>query len=448
MTEVIQTERQSKIDLGVEMYKWASDLFPICRSITGDGVRETLGYIKSIIPELTIHEIPSGTKAFDWTVPDEWNIREAFIEDSSGERILDFKENNLHVLNYSIPVDAVVSLSELQEHLYSLPERSDAIPYFTSYYERNWGFCLTHNQRQSLQPGIYRAVIDSTLAPGFLTYGELVLPGCDKTEVLLSTYICHPSLANNEISGPVVTTALSRWLNSLSERKHTYRIVFVPETIGSILYISRHLKHLKECVIAGFNVSCVGDNLAYTYLASRHGSTLADRVARHVLGHLAPGYVSYPFLKRGSDERQYCAPGVDLPVVSVMRTKYGDYPEYHTSDDNLEFISPEGLVGGFTALSRCLEVLELNETLVNKVLCEPQLGRRGLISNISYGPRNPGIDRRNLSHLLAYCDGSKDLVEVCEIINLPLWEISKAIGILKEEGLLEATTVNQSKMTE
>lgn len=436
----------SKIDIGEEIYKWASDLFPICRSITGNGVRETLDYISRIIPGLTIHEVPSGTKAFDWIVPDEWNIKEAFIEDSSGEKILDFKDNNLHVLNYSVPIDAVIPLSELDNHLYSFPDRPGAIPYITAYYERKWGFCISENQRKKLKDGTYKVYIDSTLEPGSLTYGELVLPGRDKTEVLLSTYVCHPSLANNEISGPVVTAALSRWLDSLSERKHTYRIVFVPETIGSIIYLSRHLNYLRESVVAGFNVTCVGDDMSYTYLASRHGSTLADRVARHVLGHLAPGYVSYSFLKRGSDERQYCAPGVDLPVVSVMRTKYGDYPEYHTSDDNLEFISPEGLFGGFTALRRCLEVLELNETLVNTVLCEPQLGRRSLISNIGYGPGIVNIDRQILSHLLAYCDGSKDLVELCEIIDLPLWDISKAIDILKKEGLLEATTVNRSNV--
>ena len=438
---------QSNINIGEEIYKWASDLFPMCRSITGQGVRETLTYLKNILPELAIFEVESGTKAFDWEVPDEWNIREAYILDPDGKKIIDFRNNNLHIVNYSVPTDVSLSLEELDKHLYSISERPNAIPYVTSYYERNWGFCLTHKQRQSLQPGIYRAVVDSTLAPGFLTYGELVLPGRDKTEVLLSTYICHPSLANNEISGPVVTAALSKWLISLSERKHTYRIVFVPETIGSIIYISRHLKHLKESVIAGFNVTCVGDDMAYTYLASRHGSTLADRVARHVLGHLDPGYVSHPFLKRGSDERQYCAPGVDLPVVSIMRTRYGDYPEYHTSDDNLDFISPEGLGGGFNALRCCIEVLELNEILVNTVLCEPQLGRRDLISNIGYGPGKADIDRRVLSHLLAYCDGSKDLVELCEIINLPLWDISKAIDILKEEGLIEATTVNRSKMT-
>ena len=430
------TEETDITKIGEEMYGWASDLFPICRSITGGGVRETLRYLQGIVPELTIHEVPSGTQAFDWTVPDEWNIRDAYIIDPDGDKIVDFKNTNLHVVSYSEPVDKEMSLEELQEHLHSMPDRPDAIPYVTSYYERRWGFCLSDTVRKSLKPGMYRAVIDSTLEPGSMSYGEIILPGREKTEILLSTYTCHPSLANNELSGPVVTIALARWLQNLPDRRHTYRIVFGAETIGAIVYINRHLEHLKKNVIAAFNVSCVGDDRAHTYLASRQGDTLADRTAKHVLGHLAPGYIEHSFLKRGSDERQYCAPGVNIPMASVMRSRYGDYSEYHTSDDDLSVISPQGLGGGFYALHHCLQGLELNAVLEGTVLCEPQLGRRGLISGLGLGPNEIAAERLKMSNLLAYCDGAKDLVAIADIIGVPIWDLQDALEKLCENGLL------------
>ena len=331
----------------------------------------------------------------------------------------------------------VVSLEELQKHLHSIAERPGAIPYVTSYYERQWGFCLSENQRKKLKPGNYRVVIDATLEPGSLTYGEIILPGREQSEILLSTYICHPSLANNELSGPVVATALAGWLSSLKDRRYTYRIVLGPETIGAIVYLSRHLAHLKNHMVAGFNISCVGDDRAYTYLASRNGKTLADRVAQHVLGCIAPDYVSYSFLHRGSDERQYCAPGVDLPMASVMRTRYGDYPEYHSSDDDLSVMSPAGLGGGFEAIRRCLLCLENNETLAATTLCEPQLGKRDLISNTGHGAAKMSAYRRNVSNLLAYSDGTNDLLAIAEITNTPMWELIEAKDILKGEGLLQ-----------
>jgi aminopeptidase-like protein len=338
-----------------------------------------------------------------------------------------------------VPVDITLSLEELKKHLYSIPDKPSAIPYITSYYEKRWGFCISHQQLESLNPGKYRAVVKSTLKPGFLTYGEILLPGLVDQEILFSTYVCHPSLANNEISGPVVTAALARWLSNLTNRRNTYRIVFGPETIGPIVYLSRHLEHLKKKVIAGFNVTCVGDNRAYSFLASRNGDTLADRTAKHVLRHMAPNFLSYSFLKRGSDERQYCAPGIDLPFVSIMRSKYGDYPEYHTSDDNLKVISPEGLGGAFRVLSRCVEVLELNDVLSATVLCEPQLGRRNLISNLGYGPNKIDIKRTILSHLLAYCDGNLDLVDIADMTEIPLWEMSDILANLKNENLLASS---------
>lgn len=428
----------STIEAGRAMHALATELFPLPRSITGNGVRATFNILRRHLPELHVHEVPSGTKCFDWTVPPEWNCRDAFIVTPDGERIADFKVSNLHVLGYSAPVDATISLDDLQGHLHSLPNQPDAVPYITSYYKERWGFCLSHNQRAELKPGNYRVKIDSTLAPGSLTYAELRIPStrASDEEIFLSTYTCHPSLANNELSGPVVTTFLAQWLSSLSDRRFNYRIVFIPETIGSITYLSRHLDEMKRRIVAGFNVSCVGDNRAYSYLPSRAGNTPADRVALHVLKHLAPDFARYTFLDRGSDERQYCSAGVDLPVASVMRTKYGMYPEYHTSLDNLDLITPAGLFGGFKALKHCLLCLEKNETLRTTVLCEPQLGKRGLYPTLS--TKETGEQVRVMMDLLAYCDGTKDLIEIAEIIRTPMWECFDIVTRLKEHSLLRA----------
>lgn len=421
--------------IGDEMYRWASDLFPICRSITGDGVRETLAYFKRLLPDLAIHEVPSGTRAFDWTVPDEWNIAAAWIADEQGNRVVDFSDNNLHVVGYSTPVDEWLTLEELQPHLHSLPEQPDAIPYVTSYYVRRWGFCLSHNQRERLSPGRYHIVIDSTLAPGSLTYGELILPGREQKEILLSTYICHPSMANNELSGPVVTAALASSIAGNRDRRFTYRVLFIPETIGSIVYLSRHLEEMKRNTVAGFVVSCIGDDRAYSLLRSRAGDTVADRAATLVMKRHAPEYTEYSYLERGSDERQYCSPGVDLPVVSIMRASYNNYPEYHTSLDDLTVISPKGLAGGFTALRKCIELLEHNYAYRVTVLCEPHLGGRGLYPTL--GTRGLAASVRSLTNVLAYADGTRDLVDLAGLIDVSAEEIVEIAEKLKSAGLLE-----------
>lgn len=430
---------------GQAMYKLCAELFPICRSITGNGVRQTLSILKGYLPQLTVHEVPSGTRAFDWQVPLEWNVNDAYIINPDGEKIIDFQQSNLHLVSYSVPVEKTMPLSELQQHLHSLPTQPEAIPYVTSYYSENWGFCLADSQRKSMKEGSYRVYIDSSLEAGSLTYGELLIPGDSEKEVLLSTNICHPSLANNELSGPVVATFLARWLLSLPARKYSYRMLYLPETIGSILYISKNLKRLQEKVVAGYTLTCLGDDRAYSYVPSRYGHTLADRAALHVLSKLHPDFTRYSYLQRGSDERQYCSPGVDLPVASVMRSKYREYPEYHTSLDNLKFISPAGLAGSFRLLQAITGCLEKNFTPRVTVYCEPRLADRNLYPGL--GTTKTAGQVQDMLNLLAYCDGKNDLLQVAEIIGKPLWELYDMIVKLKESQLVEILDAGKEGQT-
>jgi aminopeptidase-like protein len=429
------TQMSGKTDFencGPEMHALTAELFPICRSITGDGVRETLRVIQRHIP-FTIVEVPSGTAAFDWIIPKEWNITDAYVLDESWKKIVDFQKSNLHVVGYSVPVNKTMSLSELQGHLYSLEDQPNAIPYVTSYYEERWGFCIPHDLRKTLKEGSYKVVIDSELKDGHLTYAELIVPGELEQEIFLSTYVCHPSMANNELSGPVVTTMLAKWIAS-EPRRYTYRIIFIPETIGSLTYLSRHLSWMKEHVIAGFNVTCVGDDRAYSYVPSRHGNTLADKVALAILHEKHPDFIRYSYLDRGSDERQYCSPGVDLPVVSVMRSKYRAYPEYHTSLDNLEVVTPTGLQGGFAVLRDCVELLEKNRVYQATCLGEPQLGRRQLFPSL--GTRKTPQMVMDTLNVLAYADGKHDLVGISTIARIPFFRLFPIVDELIKAGLL------------
>lgn len=433
-TEVLQSDENKYFCAGSSMHALAEKLWPINRCITGDGVRQTLLILSEYLPELVMHEIPSGSTCFDWTVPREWRVREAWIKDSTGNKVVDFSANNLHLVGYSIPVDVTLSLEELQTHLHSLPEQPDAIPYITSYYSERWGFCISQNERDRLRPGKYQVHIDSELFDGHLTYGEIYLPGLTDREILLSTYICHPSMANNELSGPCVATWLGRWLKELPLRKFSYRILFLPETIGAVCYLSRNLNTLKSRLVAGFVLTCLGDDREYSYLPSLDGDTLADRVAKHTLHHIARDFKSYTFLDRGSDERQYCSPGVDLPVCSMMRSKYGSYPEYHTSLDNLNLVTPSGLEGGFNAYKCAITCIEKNCIPAATALCEPQLGKRGLYPSL--GTRASESIVRDMSNLIAYADGKRSLLEIAEIIGVPMWDLAPLANRLSTHGVL------------
>ena len=425
----------NKNNIGKLMHSWASDLFPIARSITGPGVRETLSYLQKLIPGLDIKSVPSGMKAFDWTVPDEWHVKDAYVMDSTGVKVIDFKINNLHLVGYSASIDIFVELDELDDHLHSLPEQPTAIPYITSYYEDRWGFCLSHEQRVKLKSGTYHVVIDADKEPGVLNYAELILPGRSKEEVFLSTYICHPSMANNELSGPVVTAALAKWLVSLKDREYTYRVIFIPETIGSIVYLSMNYKYLKKYVIAGFNITCVGDDRCYSYLPSRDGETLSDKVALHILGNIDHNFKRYTWLDRGSDERQYCSPGIDLPIATIMRSKYAEYPEYHTSLDDLNLVTDSGLNGGFLAIQDAIKVIENNFYYECEVLCEPQLGKRGLYPTLSTKNSNNLVNV--LTGVISYCDGKKTALEIAEILGISFFEVNEVIQTLVEQGLVK-----------
>lgn len=419
------------LESGPEIFALMERLWPICRSLTGNGVRETLAIIQGHLPALTVHEVPTGTRCFDWTVPEEWNIRDAFVEGPDGSRVIDFARSNLHVVGYSEPVDTTMDLSELDARLHSLPGQPDAIPFVTSYFKRTWGFCVSDRVRRQLRPGRYRVRIDSELNPGSLTYGELRLPGRSDRELFFSTYICHPSMANNELSGPCVTTALAAWLAD-RDRHYSYRFIFVPETLGALCYLSRHLAELKSRMLAGFVMTCLGDDRAWSLMPSRNGQTLADRAARRVLRDTP--HTEYSFLERGSDERQYCSPGIDLPVASIMRSKYMTYPEYHTSLDNLALVTPTGLGASLEMHQRLVDRIETASIPVATILGEPKMSDRGLRPTL--GTRGLAQSGKVMMHLLVYADGSNTIDDIAELVGVPVDELQRIADELASHGLL------------
>lgn len=419
---------------GETMIQWMKDLWNYPRSITGHGTRSTLEYLKNLNSDLNIHSFKTGQKVFDWTIPDEWNIYDAYIEHESGERFAEFSKSNLNILGYSIPCNMKLSLDDLLPHIYTQPDQPDLTPYVTSYYTKNWGFCMSENEKKLLKEGMYHIVIDAEKSPGELELADLIIPGDSSEEIFFSTYICHPSMANNELSGPVLISALILYLKlKYKKPKFTYRFVFVPETIGSIAYISKNLEKLQSNVICGFNLSCVGDERAYSHVESRMGNTLADNALQAALIDL-DNAVKYSFLERGSDERQYCAPGVDLPLCGFSRTKYGKYSEYHTSADNFDVVTAKGLEGSLEVMKNIINAFEGILFPKINVLCEPQLGKRGLRPNVSQKGFRGDINTR--SDVIAYSDGINSIFDISNRINKNLKDVVKEINTLKKNGLL------------
>ncbi len=428
-----QKQMQSS-ELGEEIYQLAAELYPICRSITGDGFRQSLAILNRQIPLVTC-EVHSGTQVFDWVVPREWNIRDAYVLNARGERVIDFRKHNLHVLNYSLPVNRSMSLEELRPHLFTLPEQPDWIPYKTSYYSDNWGFCLSHNDYLKLAEGDYQVVIDSSLEPGSLTYGELFIPGEMEAEVLISCHACHPSLANDNLSGMVVSTALAKTLLDRKNR-YSYRFLFIPGTIGSITWLALHEEQARR-IRHGLVMACVGDPGPMHYKKSRNGSAEIDRAVEHMLRYSGDPYEIQDFWPYGYDERQYCSPGFNLNVGSLTRTPYGRFPEYHTSADNLDFIRPESLADTLEKYLLVVDVLEGNRTYLNlNPKCEPQLGKRGLYSGMG-GHKNSKDAEMALLWTLNQSDGEHDLLAIAERAKMPFALIREAAVRLEQAGLLK-----------
>ena len=424
-----------EIDLtgaGGRMHALMRELFPLCRSITGDGVRQTLQEIARRIP-LDLQEVPSGTQVLDWTVPDEWNIRDAYIAEPGGARVVDFRESNLHVVGYSEPVHETMPLAGLRPHLHTLPERPDWVPYRTSYYDRSWGFCLSQRQLDRLEEGEYEVRIDSTLEPGSLTYGECVLPGERGEEVVLTTHVCHPSLANDNLSGIALLTELAAVL-ARAPRRFTYRLLFIPGTIGSIAWLARNEGHLSK-IVAGLVLACVGDPAALTYKRSRRGDALVDRAAAHVLGHVEDHARIVDFAPWGWDERQFNSPGFDLPVGCLCRSREGEYEQYHSSADDLDLVRPERLEDALRAVLDIVDVLETDRRHVNLApKGEPQLGRRGIYPSVG-GP-DAGGEQLALLWVLNQSDGQMSLLDIAERSGIPYAQLRGCAERLTEAGLL------------
>lgn len=420
-------------DLGRRLHDFCRLLYPIPRSLTGDGVRRTLAAIGERMP-LDVHEVPSGTRVFDWTVPDEWNIRQAWICAPDGRRVVDMSDHTLHVVGYSEPVHARMSLDALQAHLHSIPEHPDWIPYRTSYYEPAWGFCLAHRVRESLVPGEYEVCIDTQLGPGHLTYGERLIPGELSQEFVISVHVCHPSLANDNLSGIAVATGLAEWLGSRRNR-YSYRIVYVPSTIGAITWLALNESRLER-IVGGMVISGVGDRGPITYKRSRHGDTVVDRTLERTLRESGVGHRIEPFSPYGYDERQYCSPGIDLGVGCLMRTPFGRYPQYHTSGDDLGFIAPDQLA---EALRVCVAAISNLENVAvwrnTNPKGEPQLGRRGLYDAIG-GENDKKAAQMALLWMLSYSDGKHSTLDIAERSAMPLELLDRAARRLEAAGLL------------
>jgi len=432
MSPLGKAAQENRNEVGAELHQFARELFPICRSITGNGIRQTLGMIGKRIP-LEVSEVPTGTPVFDWTVPKEWNIRDAYIQGPDKKRVVDFQKSNLHVLNYSVPIHTKMPLHELKPHLFTIPQHPDWIPYRTSYYKEDWGFCLTHNQMLALKDQEYEVYIDSGLENGSLTYGECYIPGRSSDEVLVSCHACHPSLANDNLSGLAVATFLARLLSE-RELRYSYRFLFIPGTIGAITWLSRN-RETAARIRHGLVLTSIGDRGPFHYKKSRQDNAEVDRAAAHVLKHAAPAATILPFSPYGYDERQYCSPGFNLPVGCLMRSVWGTFPEYHTSADNLDFLSAESLAESLQVCASIFELLENNRSYQNlSPFCEPQLGRRGLYH--STGGTSPEAEINARLWVLNMSDGQHSLLDIAERSGLPFAILNEAAGLLSRNGLL------------
>lgn len=425
--------------IGDQMYALVSTLFPICRSITGNGVRETMSHVQKLLP-ITIHEVPTGTPVFDWTVPKEWNIKDAYVANSQGERVIDFKKSNLHVLNYSTPVNQKMTLAELRPHLMTLPEHPDWIPYRTSYYQEKWGFCLSQNQLDALPEDNYHVVIDSSLEAGSLSYGEYVIPGESSDEVLISCHTCHPSLCNDNLSGIALATFLARQIEKVKAEggklRYTYRFLFIPGTIGSITWLERNKTNAKR-IQHGLVVVCVGDAGKFSYKTSRQGDALIDHAAKHVLTSEKESFNLIDFFPYGYDERQYCSPGFNLAVGSLSRSTHGKFPQYHSSGDNLSFVTGAQIAESLEVYLKVIDVLENNHTYINQnPHCEPQLGKRGLYGNVGATVHRPTFEMA-LLWILNLSDGSHSLLDIAKRAKMPFETIKQAANALQDRGLLQ-----------
>lgn len=438
MSEVqkIKLDKISRIQVdNNNMYDFIKQLYPICRSITGNGVRETLKILQEKIP-LKIFEVASGTKVFDWTVPNEWNIKDAYIKDFNGKKIIDFKKSNLHILNYSVPINKKMPLDELKKHLYTLPDYPDRIPYLTSYYKENWGFCLSHKQYQDLEDGMYEVVIDSSLKKGSLTYGELFVPGESDEEILFSCYVCHPSMCNDSLSGVAVLTFLAQNLLN-QDLKYSYRFLFIPETIGSITWLALNEKTISQ-IKYGLVATCLGDSGCMTYKKTKKGNTFLDKVVGKVLMDSGNSYKIIDFDPCGSDERQFCSPGINLDIGSLMRTSYGCFDEYHTSADNLNFVQQEYLLESFEKYLDIIFIIENNKYYLNlNPKCEPQLGKRGLYNSIGSQKKSREISEA-FFWILNFSDGNYSLLDIAIRSGISFEYMKKATDYLLSSGLLKS----------
>jgi aminopeptidase-like protein len=423
---------------GEELYKLVAELYPICRSITGDGVRRTLEIVGREVGGLEVSEVPTGTRVLDWTVPREWNVRDAWVADAAGQRVVDFQASNLHLLGYSVPVRATMPLAELRQHLFTLPDHPDWVPWRTSYYAERWGFCASQRLVDSLPDGDYEVCVDTTLADGHLTYGEHLVEGRTDEEVLVSCHVCHPSLANDNLSGIAVATGLARRLAG-SRPRYSYRFLFAPGTIGSITWLDRNEDRVGR-IRHGLVLACVGDPGGFTYKRSRRGDADIDRAVAHVLGRSGRPHRVVDFTPYGYDERQYCSPGFDLPVGCLSRTPYAAYPEYHTSADDLDLVGPAQLQESLEVCWEVVQVLEADRRYVNlSPKGEPQLGRRGLYGQI--GGRSDAEERQMaMLWVLNQSDGRMSLLDVAERSGVPLALLAEVAAALEEAGLLAEAT--------